>query len=174
MQSCGLHAWRRPRVEASRPLCPRVEHRFLCDAMLGHLARDLRLLGYDAAYAGPGDSDEAVLARARREGRLLLTKDRALAQRAGADALLLVATTAEEVAEVLGKLALRPTRAAFLTRCTACGDRLHAVDSASLPDVPRGIAERHAVVMRCASCGRAYWPGTHVEAIEERLGHHLG
>jgi len=53
--------------------------RFLADAMLGRLARWLRILGYDVEYF-PGEDDELVH-QARREGRILLTRDTRLVRR---------------------------------------------------------------------------------------------
>lgn len=51
--------------------------RFLADSMLGRLARYLRFLGYDTAYEADIPDSEFVL-WARRERRILLTRDRAL------------------------------------------------------------------------------------------------
>lgn len=136
---------------------------FLCDAMLGRLARDLRLLGYDVAYAGPDEPDGVILARAREEGRLLLTKDRELASRAGASGVLL--ERADELEELVDRLGLRPRRADFLTRCTACGARLVAGPRGADDEAPADV-ER---VARCPACGHVYWEGSHVAAIRARL-----
>ena len=48
--------------------------RFLCDAMLGGLARWLRAAGYDASW-NLAILDRDLLLLAEREGRLLLTSD---------------------------------------------------------------------------------------------------
>lgn len=136
---------------------------FLCDAMLGRLARDLRLLGYDTAYAGPEETDGAILARARRDGRVLLTNDRALAARAGADALLLARE--DELEELVERLGLRPRAVDFLTRCTECGARLVAGARRAADPAPAHVDR----VARCAACGHVYWEGSHVAAIRARL-----
>ena len=51
--------------------------KFLCDAMLGGLAKWLRAAGYDAYYAREGTdvSDRTLTAKALEEGRVLLTSD---------------------------------------------------------------------------------------------------
>ena len=51
--------------------------RFLCDAMLGGLAKWLRAAGYDAYYAREGTdvSDRSLTAKALAERRVLLTSD---------------------------------------------------------------------------------------------------
>ena len=53
--------------------------RFLCDAMLGSLARWLRFFGFDAAYMDPSTDDRRLAERASTEDRWLLTRDRELA-----------------------------------------------------------------------------------------------
>lgn len=141
--------------------------RLLCDAMLGKLARDLRLLGYDVAYAGPEQPDDDVLERALAEERMLLTRDKALAHRAGPRGVLLRSAHGEELAETLAALGLRPREADFLSRCTECGERLVAC---SLPDldVPADVAQ----AWKCPSCGHRYWEGTHVTDMRRRLARH--
>lgn len=76
---------------------------WLCDAMLGRLARLLRAAGEDAAMIDADADDRAVVARARREGRRLLTRDRRLAEAAGADALWIAAQAPMEQAEALAR-----------------------------------------------------------------------
>ena len=52
---------------------------FFADAMLGRLARWLRMLGYDTAYEKV-ISDEALISRVLTEQRWLLTRDSYLVQ----------------------------------------------------------------------------------------------
>ena len=51
--------------------------RFLCDAMLGGLAKWLRAAGYDTYYASEGTdvSDRSLTQKALEERRVLLTSD---------------------------------------------------------------------------------------------------
>jgi uncharacterized protein with PIN domain len=145
------------------------EATFLLDEMLGKLARELRALGYDAAYAH-GSEDEAILARAEREDRRLVTRDRQLADRAGSRAVLLeTRDPAEQLAMLVAREQLAPTADAFLSRCLECNESLEAVDE------PEAVPEDHedGPHWRCPSCNRLYWPGTHTRDMFERLGDHL-
>jgi hypothetical protein len=53
--------------------------RFLCDEMLGRLARLLRAAGYDTYLAAKAEPDDELIRLARREGRILVTRDKRLA-----------------------------------------------------------------------------------------------
>lgn len=143
---------------------------FLCDAMLGSLARWLRLWGYDAVYLGTEPADEELAERARREGRWLLTRDRELAAAGPRTVMIRSEPVDEQVAEVFERLGLRPGPDLAEARCAECNG---AVADASREDVAGDVppyvlatAERFR---RCLECGRVYWPGTHVERILERM-----
>ena len=143
--------------------------RFLFDEMLGKLARELRALGYDAAYAH-GSEDDAILDRARREERLLVTRDRELADRAGSRAELLeTRDPSEQLAELVDRLELEPTAAAFLSRCLECNTELANVDASGAGPDEHAEGPR----WRCPSCERVYWPGSHAHDMLDRLGEHL-
>lgn len=146
------------------------EPRFLCDEMLGKLARDLRTLGYDAAYAKHVE-DDRLLERARGDDRWLVTRDVELADRAG-DAGLLVRSRdpEEQLAYVLQTLGLRPDRERFLTRCLECNTELEPTDASG--EVPETVEDRQH--WRCPGCGKVYWLGTHARDMLARLGRFLG
>ncbi len=141
--------------------------KLLADAMLGKLARWLRLLGYDTVYS---QAEDALLARqARREGRVLLTSDRELARRRG---LRVVLVTSQELsaqlAEVIG--AVGPLPAGTPPRCMQCNVPLRPASVAEArPHVPPYVARTQRVFQFCPHCGRFYWKGTHWRKITARL-----
>jgi hypothetical protein len=69
--------------------------------MLGSLARWLRFLGYDTLYP-KAMSDAEILRLAGKEGRILITRDRQLACRAGPEAVLLTSLVLDEQILQLG------------------------------------------------------------------------
>ncbi|MGI6210058.1 MAG: Mut7-C RNAse domain-containing protein, partial [Anaerolineae bacterium] len=71
---------------------------FIADAMLGKLARWLRLAGYDTIYDAALD-DRELARRARESGRILLTRDRELAGRRGVRAYLVQSEQVQEQLE---------------------------------------------------------------------------
>ena len=143
---------------------------FACDAMLGRLARWLRLAGFDVSYDA-GASDLGLAGRARAELRWLLTCDRRLAAVAGPRALLLRArATREQVAELRSRLPLVARPELFLTRCSGCNAILETVPGALVRDrVPPYVAVHAERFMACPGCGKVYWPGTHVGRIARTL-----
>ena len=143
---------------------------FACDAMLGRLARWLRLAGFDVSYTAELP-DLALAGRARAENRWLLTCDRRLAGVAGPRALLLRArTTGEQVAELRKRLPMTAHPDLFLTRCSSCNTQLESVPADTVRDrVPPYVAVHAERFMACRGCGKVYWPGTHVARIARTL-----
>jgi uncharacterized protein len=145
--------------------------RLFADAMLGALARWLRVLGLDTAY-DPGLDDRALVALAAAEGRTILTRDRKLLERRLARDHLLVRSgrVAEQLRQVLDELALRPDPAGLFTRCLRCNTPLAPVDAATARQhVPPFVARTQESFRRCPGCGRYYWRATHVTRMERWL-----
>jgi uncharacterized protein with PIN domain len=142
--------------------------RLLADGMLGRLAKWLRLLGYDTAYDNAA-ADPDLARRARVEGRVLLTRDRELAARRGLRTLLIQSEVLEEqVREVQDALGLPPNPA--LSRCAVCNTVLEPVSPEDVAErVPPYVLRTQREFRRCPSCGRVYWPGTHVDEMREQL-----
>jgi uncharacterized protein with PIN domain len=136
--------------------------------MLGRLAKWLRILGYDTAYVNDA-TDHELARQARAEGRVLLTRDRGLAARRGLETLLIrsqrLGEQVQQVREALGS----PSEP-LLSRCPVCNVVLEEISAQEAADrVPRYVHEAHADFRHCSGCGRVYWPGSHVEAMGERL-----
>jgi hypothetical protein len=149
--------------------------RFLCDQMLGSLAKWLRILGHDAAYVREGEGDDdRLLERAADEERVLLTRDKELADRA-AGAVLIEGTSLErQLRRVFDACDVEVSVDAMLSRCTVCNVPVVAVDKTEVRgDVPEHAYEMHERFWRCPSCGRVYWKGTHWDNMRgfiERFG----
>jgi uncharacterized protein with PIN domain len=152
-----------------------VSRRFVADSMLGKLARWLRALGYDTLYFKVAE-DRHLLQLARGERRTLLTRDVRLARLAGAQGLLVRATTVEpQLREVLERLALAPDGEGFLSRCLECNTRLEArAGDAVRGLVPEYVFATQARFVACPGCARVYWQGSHADRILARLERVLG
>jgi uncharacterized protein with PIN domain len=144
--------------------------RLLVDAMLGKLARWLRHAGYDAEFWREG-SDEELIAAARAQGRIVLTKDRALARRRGVSAVLVHAYAVDDqVAEARRALAMLGAAPQPYTRCAECNGALGELPHAQAEGlVPPYVWHTQVRFHRCMRCGRVYWKGTHWPAVQRRL-----
>ena len=147
--------------------------KFLVDAMLGKLARWLRLLGYDAEY-GRDASDNQLLHQAARESRVLLTADVELYRRAVLSGLKAVlvrgATEAERLAELAAKLGIRLEVDLEASRCPKCNAPVAEVPKEAVRGlVPEGSWRHHQRFWRCTGCGQVYWQGSHWANIEAVL-----
>jgi uncharacterized protein len=148
--------------------------RFLCDAMLGGLAKWLRAAGYDTYYAREGTdvSDRSLTQKALEEGRVLLTSDGGFLERRpvrdGSVGFMQVPylPLEEQLRLVVDRFALsrRPSR------CMVCNGELATVTPGAVPDrVPPGVLRNHEEFFLCGGCGRVFWHGSHWGRISGRL-----
>jgi len=168
--TCGSRVGREVRRRALRPGDAPA---FLADAMLGRLARWLRLLGVDCAWE-PHVADETLVRRAVEQGRVILTRDRRLPEewRVSDVHVLRADDPFAQLREVLHRFDLAPSLRLF-SRCSACNVPLGRVSPEEVAErVPERIAAEQSDLRACPACGRVYWEGSHTERIRrvaERL-----
>lgn len=149
-----------------------AEPRFIVDAMLGSLARWLRVLGFDTFYDATLD-DADLVERSLAEERVLLTRDTRLVLRKRARNHLFIRSQRieEQLAQVMGELGLRVRRDGLFGRCLRCNEPLVELPAEEArPRVPPFVARTQERFRRCPACERIYWRATHVDAMIERLG----
>lgn len=157
------------RAHSLRPE-PLAGVRFVVDVCVGKLATLLRLLGLDAAYDHTWD-DATLAALARAEGRIVLTRDKALLKRATVSHGRLVRAHAptEQLLEVLGHFGLTGPFNPFV-RCLRCNQLLEPVPKAEILHLLEPLTRKyHDEFHRCRACKRIYWPGSHHTAMREWL-----
>jgi len=151
--------------------------RFAADRMLGRLTRWLRMIGADV-ISDPAIDGAAILSRARREGRITITRDKRL--RTASDVIWLASNgVAEQLREVFerhpqfSQISMDANDRAF-TRCVGCNTPLRSIAREALASrVPPFVYASHRNFSCCDGCGKIYWDATHrARAIEtlERIG----
>lgn len=137
--------------------------RFLCDHMLGTLAKWLRFLGYDTAYPGPlGDNEVGRMATS--EARTLLTRDKELGGRIPGAVYVESDDPDAQLLQVARTFGLTAKDA--LTLCSVCNVPIEAATREEAKGrVPEGVHDRQREFWRCRQCGRFYWAGSHVEHV---------
>jgi uncharacterized protein len=155
--------------------------RFIADAMLGSLARKLRIFGFDTLYFGKG-GDPDLEAQAKKERRVILTSDKRLFARSegrrGLRTILVDGTTDRArlrsvVRQASPPMTLRLGRGRP-SRCAVCNGELDILgrrDAAS-KEIPAKVLARHRLFYACRSCSRLYWRGKHWERLR-RLSYSL-
>ena len=144
--------------------------RFLADAMLGRLARWLRVLGLDTAYDAVRPDRELVRVAAL-EGRVLLTRDRHLLRELHPRHAVEITHDAPlaQLRDVVNRCAIEPPAELF-TRCLVCNAPLAGVPAdRATALVPPAAQPLGGPVRRCPVCGRVYWPGSHVRRMRAAL-----
>ena len=150
-----------------------AEVRFIADAMLGKLAHWLRLLGFNCTYESD-IADGELVRRGVEQGRVVLTRDRALPDEWRAPGICVVRAerTFEQLGEVVRRFDLARAVCLF-TRCSECNQRLVAATAADLRGrAPASILATHERFQECPGCKRVYWEGSHTQRIQrvvERL-----
>ena len=143
--------------------------KFAADKMLGRLTRWLRVIGQDVTY-GPHLSGYGLIREARREGRLILTRDRGLTRKNPPDYLLIQSDQfREQLKQVVQACRLEPFKEAF-TRCVECNTLLQPVPKEAVRErVPPYVFSNQERFSFCLRCQRIYWPATHQQKMLEEL-----
>lgn len=141
--------------------------RFVADAMLGKLAKWLRVLGCDTRYR----SYYKDLGPFVGEGRRLLTRDRKRAERFPDAVLIRSDRVGDQVVQLREELGLSPDRSQWFSRCLVCNAPLEPVQpERARENVPEYVFYRNMPEIRyCPACGRHYWPGSHRERMLRQL-----
>lgn len=144
--------------------------RFVVDVNVGRLAALLRLTGFDAAYEN-GLRDSEIAELARRDQRIVLTKDRALLKRSIIDYGRLVRAThpEDQLLETLQFFGLTGPFD-FFSRCLLCNRKLQPIEKADiLPRLEPKTKKYFTTFKTCPDCDRIYWRGSHCDAMAAKL-----
>jgi uncharacterized protein with PIN domain len=143
--------------------------KFLVDVMCGKLAVYLRMCGHDAAYALDRDveDDDRLRDLARREERVLVTRDHDLAARTERSLLLTSRDVRGQLRE-LGSAGVALDLPREPTRCGRCNGPIEPVEeNESTPEYAPDPGERQ--VWWCVECDQHFWKGSHWERVETTL-----
>jgi uncharacterized protein with PIN domain len=145
---------------------------FICDGMLGRLAKNLRMLGFNTAYARDACLKEIMKAAADQR-RILITRRTAALKLGPVPAPFLFIREndpSRQLLEVLSACALKPDDFRPLTLCLRCNALLEPIDRQTADgQVPEYVLATASALSCCPKCRRVYWRGTHYEAMQRKL-----
>lgn len=147
--------------------------KFLADGMLGKLTRWLRMLGHDVKYLKALDDDQ-LIAMAKEERRVLLTRDLKLYQRAisrGTEVFLIEGKTEDEkLAELAKRFNLKLEIDVATSYCPKCNTRIKPTSKEEVvSQVPSTTCAYYNEFWKCPRCGQIYWQGAHWKRIGATL-----
>lgn len=146
---------------------------FVCDTMLGKLARYLRMLGLDTQYARSGSFPFP----SGPEGReiIFFTRRRERPE-AGVKTVFIGADDpAGQLRLVRPYIDAHVDPGALMSRCLDCNALLADVPRNEIEQfVPEYIYHHHDRFTRCPSCRKVYWEGSHARNMRAGLKGILG
>ncbi len=150
--------------------------RFVADAMLGKLAKWLRITGLDVLYDKQLTADQAEKL-AMDEDRVLLTRRTSIVQKPTHPKILFIKHNAlvDQIHQFFEAFPKLEPWGNLFSRCILCNTELEEVPKESVLDkIPPYVAKTQNTFTRCPTCSRIYWPATHKERMEARLRQMLG
>jgi len=147
--------------------------KFIADGMLGKLTRWLRMLGHNVKYSSKLD-DKQLIAIAKKERRILLTRDLELYQQAtskGVEAFYLEGKTeAERIAQLAKRFKIELNIDMATSRCPKCNAKVKPIPKEKVTDkVDKDTFVYYNEFWECPKCGQIYWQGAHWTRIKETL-----
>ena len=146
--------------------------KFLCDQMLGTLAKWLRIYGFDTFFVNSEMDDAKLIEITKKENRILITRDRNLIQSARRENIktIEIKTTDinEQISTVLGDIKIDKTK--VLSRCILCNTEVEEIKKEEIKDkVPKRVFDNNEKFWFCKKCNKIYWKGTHYEKMFEKI-----
>lgn len=147
--------------------------KFIADGMLGKITRWLRLLGHDVKYSNRLD-DAALIAAAKKEKRILLTRDFELHKQAIAKGIIAFyvegETGEEKLAEIAKRFDVDLSVDMATSRCPKCNSRVRPISKEKVADeVKKSTFAHYEEFWKCRKCAQIYWQGAHWKGIRREL-----
>jgi len=146
--------------------------RFLCDQMLGTLAKWLRLMGYNTFYANNEMKDSELLQIAKKEKRIIITRDKELFIRGKKQNLKVIKIKSTDLDIQLKHVLndIRINKEAIFSRCSLCNTLINKIDKDEIKNkVPEKIYKYKNLFWFCPKCGKIYWMGSHYNKIITKI-----
>jgi uncharacterized protein with PIN domain len=145
--------------------------KFLADRMLGKLAKEIRMLGYDTVYYR-GENLYPLIKLAREEGRVILTRNTKLLPKKPEDCIIQVKEDKPplQLKELLQKGVISWKEEDLFSRCLLCNTLLDKIPREEVEgNVPDFIFYQQKEFSRCPQCLRIYWKGSHQDHMQKKV-----
>jgi len=145
--------------------------KFIVDCMLGKLAKELRMLGYDTIYYR-GEDPYQLIQMARHEGRMILTRNTKLIPKRPEDRIIWIKEDkpSPQLRELIQKGYISLNEETLFSRCLLCNMLLDKISwKEAEGKVPDFIFHQQKGFYRCPRCLKIYWQGSHQEHMQKKV-----
>lgn len=146
--------------------------KFLCDQMLGTLAKWLRIYGLDTIYATDDLDDNKLIEIAKKENRILITRDIQLIYKSRRENIKSIKVTEKNIDEQLNQVLkkVKIDKEFFLSRCLLCNSLVREVNKNDVKNkVPNRIFKNNENFWYCKKCDKIYWQGSHFKNMIQKI-----
>ena len=139
--------------------------KFICDSMLGKLAKKLRMLGLDTAYHITAAA-EKIITVALKENRIILTRKTNLPVTDKNIPFLFIMNNdpKQQIRQVISHFKINRSMLRPFSRCISCNIELEPLEKklaeGKVADYIFNTTDSFSI---CPACGKIYWSGTHHE-----------
>ena len=148
-----------------------IHMKFICDDMLGRLAKWLRMLGFDTLYFNT-IADAELLRLSLQEERILITRDTHLPGRYMLSTYIVIKheNYMQQLKQVIETLHIEPSQYHLFSRCLMCNRPIEPIRKNTVKDkVPPYVYKTQHIFYTCMSCKKIFWHGTHRKNTLEKL-----
>ncbi len=145
---------------------------FFVDAMLGNIAKKLRLMGYDSSYFADIE-DNKLIELAKNDKRIIISRDEGLIQKAqkyGLESIFVKdKEEIEQFREIIRKLNLKTIEiSGDKARCPKCNSETNPINKKNIHEkVPNKVLESNEKFWKCENCDQIFWEGTHIKNLQK-------
>jgi uncharacterized protein with PIN domain len=146
--------------------------KYICDQMLGTLAKWLRIFGFDTFYANSEMDDSELIDISRKEKRILITRDKNLLQIARKEKVKVIEINNIDIDQQINKVITQDKvdLTKVLCRCILCNSKIVEIEKDKVNErVPKRVFEGNEMFWFCPKCKKIYWKGTHYENMIQKI-----
>jgi uncharacterized protein with PIN domain len=146
--------------------------RYLCDQMLGTLAKWLRIYGFDTYFPKGDMKDSELLDICKRENRVLITRDKNLIIRAKRENIKTIEICSIDLNEQI-RIAISDeimNSDKVLSRCILCNSLVDEIKKEDVKGkIPKNSFDSNEKFWYCKKCDKIYWKGSHFENMVNKI-----
>jgi uncharacterized protein with PIN domain len=140
--------------------------------MLGKLAKWLRILGFDTFYANADLTDKDLMKIAKKEKRIIFTRDKELIIRGKKEKIPIIAIESLDLDLQINEalIYLKIEEKNILSRCIVCNIILNTINKSKVKGkVPKKVFENNEKFWICSNCNRFYWMASHYAEMINKI-----